>query len=817
MDKEKSYGVAQIRLSLLAKILPFIILSAILISGWSSFLDSKVMGWIAFRPLQVAVYFLLFSLTFIPFDWPLSFFSAYYVEKKYGLGRQTFLQWTWDDLKKRLFAFTLSLLLLEVLYALIKYSPQKWWLYAWVAWFLVVVFFARISHRWFLNIFYETEPLRDVNLRNAIKDLLQKNHFSVQDIRIIKLGKKTRKANAACAGWGKSRQVFLADTLIENFTHEEVTSVLAHELGHARMGHIWKGIFLQTLLSFALFFLVHHLMPILGPIMNVNESFSLAGMPLLFLLANAGIFICAPLSNAFSRKMEWEADRFALGGTSNSDIFARALEKLGKLNMSIFDPHPILEFLFYSHPSLKKRIAHARQFIVMAFLMLVLNATQAWALSDNAKRSAIEANNRGIELLREEQYDGAIRYLEKAVRLDRNNRSLRQNLAAAHTRYADELLQEEYYLAASKHLEAAIRLNPQNEKLDQLLNQVYDKIQKDGIFEEPIPLLTRTKSEKRMKKGNLDELLGKALELMSKNELEPASILLQDLLKAAPKNGMAWELLGDVAYRSQVLDQAQGAYQNAMKYKPTEHLKKKLEKLSREMTVETDMDQYEEEHFIIRYRRSFEEYGQGSEIRQMLRDAWKAISQDLGFYPAEKVVVILYSEEEYRDVTESADWAAAHFDGKIRIPVYGKGLAADRLSVLIYHELTHYFIQRLAKGRAPDWMNEGIAQIQESKITPAGTQFLEQAFVSDSLLSWKEMDTNLKPNDKKANEDIYLFYQQAFAMTSFLIERFHMFEFKRYLETLAGGSQHEEAFRSVFMTDPDQFFQEWKEVWRARI
>ena len=175
------------------------------------------------------------------------------------------------------------------------------------------------------------------------------------------LSKNTKKANAAFTGLGKTRRILLADTLLDTFPTEEIETVLAHELGHYRFGHMWKGILVGFILSLGgLFFANLGYRSMMGSFGGVRGD-ELAALPLLALFLMAFGLITAPLQNGLSRRFERQADAFTVKRTGNPDVFISTLKRLGKLNKADETPHPWVEFYFYSHPALSRRIHAIRE------------------------------------------------------------------------------------------------------------------------------------------------------------------------------------------------------------------------------------------------------------------------------------------------------------------------------------------------------------------------------------------------------------------------------------------------------------------------
>lgn len=178
----------------------------------------------------------------------------------------------------------------------------------------------------------------------------------------MNMSRKSRAANAALAGIANTRRLILADTLLDDFTAEEIETVVAHELGHHLHRHIPKLIALQSAATVLALFLAHRVMSGGAGYFGLEGAHDVAGLPLLAFSLGAVSLALLPLANLYSRKIEKDADRYALQATGNPAAFISAMRRLASLNLAEMEPHPVVEFLFYSHPSISRRIRHGEEF-----------------------------------------------------------------------------------------------------------------------------------------------------------------------------------------------------------------------------------------------------------------------------------------------------------------------------------------------------------------------------------------------------------------------------------------------------------------------
>ncbi len=339
---------------------PFL-LGMIAFTPFSLFLDAMA-GLFGSNPyLRLAVYFTLFSVIFFFLDLPLAYFSGHELEHRFGLSNQSLAGWASFFLKRALLSFVFSLGLLELLYAVIWHFPKNWWLWAWAGYAAVSYVVGKIFPVWIVPLFYKYDRVADEALKQRIFSLTSRFGLPLENLYSLNLSKTTKKANAAFMGIGKTKRVVLSDTLIHNFTHEEIETVVAHELGHYKHRDILKQLAFGLTGSLAAFYVAFHLLNKLAVQYSYKGAGDIAAMPLLFFIFYLFGLLLTPVQSAFSRWMERAADRFALQAVPRVDVFISCMDKLGKVNFSDPDPHPLYEWFFYDHPSIARRIQMARE------------------------------------------------------------------------------------------------------------------------------------------------------------------------------------------------------------------------------------------------------------------------------------------------------------------------------------------------------------------------------------------------------------------------------------------------------------------------
>lgn len=361
-DKAREYQEIRRNLSLFNLFLTPALLGILIASGWTFGMRQNAIALVGSGDWGVvAVYFVLFSLFFLIFDLPLSFYSGFMLEHRFGLSNQNFRQWLWDLGKKTLLSFALSLVLLECLYLIIRSDPSRWWLWAWAAYAFVSYVLGKLFPVLIVPLFYKYGRLEDKELETKVLALAARFDMPVGNVYSLNLSKTTKKANAAFMGLGRTKRVVLSDTLIQNFTHSEVEVVVAHELGHYKHRDVWKLLafgLAASLIAFAAgFWGIHALQGKMG----LHSAADVAGLPLLFLIFYAVNLILMPLMNGYSRRQENAADLFALEALGTRDVFISSMNKLGEQNLADPEPPAWYEWFFYDHPSIRKRVAMAEK------------------------------------------------------------------------------------------------------------------------------------------------------------------------------------------------------------------------------------------------------------------------------------------------------------------------------------------------------------------------------------------------------------------------------------------------------------------------
>ena len=317
-------------------------------------------GWVP--GVTVLVYVALLVIVNEIASVPVGFYTGFVLERRYGLSNESLGAWALDQIKSFVLGLVLAWVAVGPLYGLIRFSPERWWLGAGVLFASLIVVMARLAPVLLLPLFYSVKPLGQERLRSRLLALADRAGARVLGAYEWGLAEKTKKANAALTGIGGTRRILVSDTMLAAYSEEEIEVVLAHELAHHVHGDIWKGIALQSSLILAGFYVAARMLAALAARFALDGPGDIAGLPLLLLSAGAVSLATVPLAHAWSRANERRADRFALNLTNNPSAFVSAMKRLGAQNLAEENPSKMVQWLFYSHPPLRDRIAVAQAF-----------------------------------------------------------------------------------------------------------------------------------------------------------------------------------------------------------------------------------------------------------------------------------------------------------------------------------------------------------------------------------------------------------------------------------------------------------------------
>ena len=363
-EKALTYHRTTTNFSLIEKGFSTLLMLAFLLLGGFDFIDitarSFGYGAIGSGLIFVGLLMLLSFLLSLPF----TIYSTFVIEERFGFNRTTVKTFILDNIKSIILTVILGGPLLTGILWFFTAAGSYAWLYCWLVTILFSFFIQFIAPVVIMPLFNKFSPLEDGVLKDKINDYASKQNFTLQGIFTMDGSKRSSKLNAFFTGFGKFRKVVLFDTLIEKLTEQQIIAVLAHEIGHAKLKHLWKG--------FALFIIQSGLIFYILSLFIAREDFALAfGMThpsiyaslffFSYLFSPINLFVSI-LFNKLSRNYEYEADNFAAKTTGDSKSLVTALKILTKENMATLCPHPLYVLFYYSHPPLKERINSLENF-----------------------------------------------------------------------------------------------------------------------------------------------------------------------------------------------------------------------------------------------------------------------------------------------------------------------------------------------------------------------------------------------------------------------------------------------------------------------
>ncbi len=360
-DKATRYHRLQRRASVAATGAAVLILVLLLVSGGAVWLRDAVQGATGHSfVLSVAGYVVALALLTECIQLPFSYYQGVTLEKRYGLSTERLARWWLDKAKAMAIGVVFAVAAALIVWSLLRWTSQYWWLVAAVVFTVILVAFAQLAPVLLMPLFYNFRPLQRPALVERLIALARRADAQVMGVFEWQLSDRTRKANAALAGIGRTRRILLSDTLLADHSDEEIEVILAHELAHHVHRDIWSGIALETVLITGGFYAADRVLTAAGPWAGLAGKEDIAGLPLLVLTAGAVSLLLLPLANALSRLHERRADRYALEMTRNADAFVSAMKRLSVQNLAEERPPRLIELLFHSHPSTSARIAAAR-------------------------------------------------------------------------------------------------------------------------------------------------------------------------------------------------------------------------------------------------------------------------------------------------------------------------------------------------------------------------------------------------------------------------------------------------------------------------
>ncbi len=366
LDPEKQKQARQFarirrRMWLLDTVLSTVYLLAWLFFGWAKALTTWLKTFTTSEWLLVLCFAILFGGISGLLELPLGFYSGFVLPHRFGQSNQDFKGWVVDQLKGLAISAPLGLLVLELVYLALRLTGSWWWLWTGAGMLVFTVLLSNLAPILIMPLFNKYVPLGEehADLADRLMKLAENANAKVRGVFKFDMSKRTKAANAALTGIGSTRRIVLGDTLINEFSTDEIETVLAHELGH----HVHKDIPLLigfgTLLTLGGLYLASLGLIWAAGYFGFAGPTDITGLPALAVVLGAFSLLTQPLDNAFSRWRERLADEYALHSTGKAPAFASAFVRLANQNLGEVDPEKWVVFMFYDHPPLGERIKMA--------------------------------------------------------------------------------------------------------------------------------------------------------------------------------------------------------------------------------------------------------------------------------------------------------------------------------------------------------------------------------------------------------------------------------------------------------------------------
>ena len=361
--KSQAYTRVRTRFSWLRSSISLIIILAFWFSGGFNWLDLWVRSW-GYSELVTGLMYMgiLFFANFL-LSLPFTIYSTFVIEEKFGFNKTKPKTFILDIIKGILLSVVIGGLVLAGILQFFMSAGELAWLYCWAAITVFSLVMQFIAPTWIMPLFNKFTPLEEGELRDAIFRMAKKANFPLKNIYVMDGSKRSAKSNAFFTGFGKNKRIALFDTLIEKHTIPELVAILAHEIGHYKKKHILQGMLINIAYTGIMFYLLSIFLDHQGlfdAFYMANKSVY-AGLIFFSLLFSPISEILGVFMQYFSRKNEYEADRFAVVLTGDPESMINALKKLSAHNLSNLTPHPFYVILNYSHPAVLERIRAIRE------------------------------------------------------------------------------------------------------------------------------------------------------------------------------------------------------------------------------------------------------------------------------------------------------------------------------------------------------------------------------------------------------------------------------------------------------------------------
>jgi STE24 endopeptidase len=355
--KTQRYQKDNNKLSFWSSTFNLILILGMIISGGFAILDNWVREINSNLIIVALIFFGIIGFASDIINIPFSWYDSFVIEKKYGFNKMTLRTFTTDHIKSWFLAILIGVPVLGLISWFYYKTGSLFWLYAWGLITIFSVFMNLFYSELIVPLFNKQTPLEAGSLREKIEQFSNKTGFKLRNIYVIDGSKRSTKSNAYFSGFGPKKRIVLYDTLLKDFSEEQIVAVLAHEIGHYKKKHVLIGlvtsVFMTGLMLFLFSLVVNN--PLLSRALGTEAASFHIGLIVFGILYSPLSMAIGLLTNFISRKNEYAADKFVKDNYIPGHL-AEALKKLSVKNLSNMMPHPAYVFFHYSHPTLLQRL-----------------------------------------------------------------------------------------------------------------------------------------------------------------------------------------------------------------------------------------------------------------------------------------------------------------------------------------------------------------------------------------------------------------------------------------------------------------------------
>ncbi|MFP4363141.1 MAG: M48 family metallopeptidase [Spirochaetia bacterium] len=361
--KSIEYTLSKNKFSIISSIYQGSVILIIVLTGALGTAEEWVSSFHLHPYVEGVLYVLGISFCFSLIQLPFSIYYQFVIEQRFGFNKQTPKLFVTDLIKSFFISGVLTAFLLLCVFWFLDFSGDLWWVFAFCAVACIQLAVTLLYPYIIAPIFNKFTPLEDENLKERVHNLAQSLGFPIAGVYVMDGSKRSSHSNAYFTGMGKLKRIVLFDTLLEKLENPEIIAVLAHEIGHQKLGHIQKRIILSLFLLGTGFFVLQLFIDF-SPLFyafGFTEASVHGLLVILSIAAGPFAFFLTPVISLWSRKHEYEADRFAVRAMEGHEELESALVTIGKDNLSNLTPHPLYSFFHYTHPALNERISAIRK------------------------------------------------------------------------------------------------------------------------------------------------------------------------------------------------------------------------------------------------------------------------------------------------------------------------------------------------------------------------------------------------------------------------------------------------------------------------